>query len=76
MFTEGIALHQIGLHVAGAPQFYISCAQIRVTGGGSGNPGKVSIPGYVSKSDPGLSVNIYYPVPTSYKVSISPPPCV
>ncbi|TFK98093.1 glycosyl hydrolase family 61-domain-containing protein [Pterulicium gracile] len=63
-----LRVEQIGLHVAGAPQWYISCAQINVTGGGSANPPKVSIPGHVSASDPGLSVNIYYPVPTSYKV--------
>ncbi|KAK7046139.1 hypothetical protein VNI00_007142 [Paramarasmius palmivorus] len=63
-----VRIEQIGLHVAGAPQYYISCAQIRVTGGGSANPAKVSIPGYVSASDPGLTVNIYYPEPTSYKV--------
>ncbi|KAF5361301.1 hypothetical protein D9758_010262 [Tetrapyrgos nigripes] len=41
-------IEQIGLHVPGAPQWYISCAQIKVTGGGSANPSKVSIPGYVS----------------------------
>ncbi|EEB93428.1 hypothetical protein MPER_07912, partial [Moniliophthora perniciosa FA553] len=63
-----VRIEQIGLHVAGAPQFYISCAQINITGGGNANPAKVSIPGYVSPSDPGLTVNIYYPVPTSYKV--------
>ncbi|KAJ8487985.1 hypothetical protein ONZ45_g1165 [Pleurotus djamor] len=61
-------IEQIGLHVAGAPQWYISCAQITVTGGGSANPSKVSIPGYVSPSDPGLTVNIYNPVPTAYTV--------
>ncbi|KAF7421201.1 hypothetical protein PC9H_011721 [Pleurotus ostreatus] len=61
-------IEQIGLHVAGAPQWYISCAQINITGGGSANPSKVSIPGYVSPSDPGLTVNIYNPVPTSYVV--------
>ncbi|KAL0570522.1 hypothetical protein V5O48_011431 [Marasmius crinis-equi] len=61
-------IEQIGLHVAGAPQWYISCAQIKITGGGSANPAKVSIPGYVSPSDPGLTVNIYYPEPTSYTV--------
>ncbi|KAJ3562677.1 hypothetical protein NP233_g9429 [Leucocoprinus birnbaumii] len=65
-----IRIEQIALHVAGAPQWYISCAQIRVTGNGSGNPPKVSIPGHVSASDPGLTVNIYYPVPTSYTASI------
>ncbi|KAI3615068.1 glycoside hydrolase family 61 protein [Moniliophthora roreri] len=63
-----VRIEQIGLHVAGAPQFYISCAQINITGGGKANPAKVSIPGYVSASDPGLTVNIYYPIPTSYKV--------
>ncbi|KAF9007111.1 hypothetical protein BDQ17DRAFT_1389202 [Cyathus striatus] len=46
----------IGLHVAGAPQ----C----ITGSGSGNPAKVSIPEYVSPSDPGLTVNTYYPIST------------
>ncbi|KAF8605666.1 hypothetical protein BDV93DRAFT_554527 [Ceratobasidium sp. AG-I] len=63
-----LRIEQIGLHVAGAPQFYISCAQLKVTGGGSANPSKVSIPGYVSATDPGLTVNIYYPVPTAYTV--------
>ncbi|KAF8055221.1 glycosyl hydrolase family 61-domain-containing protein [Lyophyllum atratum] len=63
-----LRIEQIGLHVAGAPQWYISCAQIKVTGGGSGNSVKVSLPGYVSATDPGLTVNIYYPIPTSYKV--------
>ena len=50
-----LRIEQIGLHVAGAPQFYISCAQLKVTGGGSANPSKVSIPGYVSATDPGLT---------------------
>ncbi|CAE6433032.1 Cellulose-growth-specific protein [Rhizoctonia solani AG-1 IB] len=63
-----LRIEQIGLHVAGAPQYYISCAQVSVTGGGSANPTKVSIPGYVSKDDPSLTVNIWYPTPTAYKV--------
>ncbi|KAG6918733.1 hypothetical protein DXG01_012218 [Tephrocybe rancida] len=63
-----LRIESIGLHVAGAPQYYISCAQIKVTGGGSGNPSKVSIPGYVTPDDPSLTVNIYYPIPTSYTV--------
>ncbi|KAG5651057.1 hypothetical protein H0H81_010039 [Sphagnurus paluster] len=63
-----VRIEVIGLHVAGAPQWYISCAQIKITGGGSGNPAKVSIPGYVSANDAGLTVNIYNPVPASYKV--------
>ncbi|KDQ20796.1 glycoside hydrolase family 61 protein [Botryobasidium botryosum FD-172 SS1] len=63
-----LRIEHIALHSAGSPQFYVSCAQLNITGGGSANPAKVSIPGYVSASDPGLTVNIYYPIPTSYKV--------
>ena len=55
--------------MVGAPQWYISCAQIRVASSGSANPSKVFIPGYVQSDDPGLTVNIYYPVPTTYTVS-------
>jgi hypothetical protein len=47
---------QIGLHVAGAPQWYISCAQLKITGSGTAKPSMVSIPGTVySDSDPGLT---------------------
>ncbi|KAH7091900.1 glycosyl hydrolase family 61-domain-containing protein [Auriculariales sp. MPI-PUGE-AT-0066] len=61
-------VEQIGLHVAGKPQWYISCAQITVTGGGSASPSKVSMPPY-SASDAGLTVNIYsYPAPSPYVV--------
>ena len=41
---------------------------IQITGGGSASPSKVSIPGYVSPNDPGLTVDIYDPVPTAYTV--------
>ncbi|AEO71030.1 bd4747a7-1240-49b0-bde6-b62f5255f82d [Thermothielavioides terrestris] len=62
---------QIGLHVAqsvGGAQFYISCAQLSVTGGGSTEPpNKVAFPGAYSATDPGILINIYYPVPTSYQ---------
>jgi len=45
---------------AGIPQFYTECAQLTVTAGGSGTPGPlVSIPGFISASDPGYTVNIY-----------------
>ncbi|KAK3684155.1 glycoside hydrolase [Podospora appendiculata] len=63
----------IGLHVAqssGGAQFYISCAQIGVTGGGNTEPSseyKVSFPGAYKASDPGILININYPIPTSYK---------
>ncbi|KAI0445169.1 endoglucanase II [Xylaria telfairii] len=45
---------------AGIPQFYISCAQIKVTGGsGSANPTHVLIPGAFKATDPGYTANIY-----------------
>ncbi|OAL06131.1 hypothetical protein IQ06DRAFT_313294 [Phaeosphaeriaceae sp. SRC1lsM3a] len=55
---EHIALHQASN--AGGAQFYISCAQLTVTGGGSGTPGPlVSFPGAYSANDPGIKINIY-----------------
>jgi Auxiliary Activity family 9 (formerly GH61) len=62
----------IGLHAAsssGGAQFYISCAQLHVSGGGSNEPAssfKVAFPGAYKASDPGILININYPVPTSY----------
>src|SRR5690606_34410032 len=61
----------IALHVAGSPggaQHYVSCFQLKVTGGGSANPSGVSFPGAYSASDPGILFNLYgsytsYPVP-------------
>lgn len=35
------------------------CFSLKVTGGGSASPSKVSIPGYVQPDDPGLTVDIY-----------------
>ena len=61
-----LRMEHVGLHSAGAPQFYVSCAQLTVTGGGSANPAKVEIPGYIAPDDPSVTLNIYYPVPTSY----------
>ncbi|GAB1311490.1 hypothetical protein MFIFM68171_01700 [Madurella fahalii] len=58
-----LRIQSLGIHnpyPAGTPQFYISCAQVRVTGGGSGNPGPtVSIPGAFKATDPGYTANIY-----------------
>ncbi|KAK3689890.1 glycoside hydrolase family 61 protein [Podospora appendiculata] len=64
--AEHIGLHSAGS--SGGAQFYISCAQLSVSGGsGSYSPKKlVSFPGAYSASDPGILINIYYPVPTSY----------
>jgi hypothetical protein len=61
-----IRVEHIALHVAqstGGAQFYLSCGQITVTGGGSGTPGPlVAFPGAYSASDPGILIDIYYPV--------------
>ncbi|KAF2007432.1 lytic polysaccharide monooxygenase [Amniculicola lignicola CBS 123094] len=63
-------IEHIGLHSAGSvggAQFYISCAQLKVTGGGSGSPSPlVSFPGAYKATDPGIQINIYYPIPASY----------
>ncbi|OJD38678.1 glycosyl hydrolase family 61 [Diplodia corticola] len=65
-----LRVEHVGLHgaseVAGA-QFYISCAQIKVTGSGSGSPAPtVKIPGVYTGEEPGLKINIYWPIPTNY----------
>ncbi|KAI1465365.1 glycoside hydrolase family 61 protein [Daldinia caldariorum] len=63
--VEHIALHSAGS--TGGAQLYISCGQLTVTGGGSKTPTNlVSFPGAYKATDPGLLINIYYPVPTSY----------
>ena len=58
-----LRFEQLGIHnpyPAGTPQFYIECAQVTVTNGGTGTPGPlVSIPGWVSGTEPGYVVNIY-----------------
>ncbi|KAK6362267.1 hypothetical protein TWF730_005963 [Orbilia blumenaviensis] len=61
---EHIALHSAS-NYPGA-QFYISCAQLKITGGSGGNPPKVSIPGVYSGQEPGIKLNIYYPILNSY----------
>ncbi|PNP79225.1 hypothetical protein FNYG_07301 [Fusarium nygamai] len=58
-----LRIQSLGIHnpwPAGIPQFYISCAQISVTGGGSTVPGnQVKIPGAFKETDPGYTANIY-----------------
>jgi len=62
---EAIALHSASTF--GGAQFYISCGQVNVVNGGSGKPGPlVSIPGVYTGNEPGILLNIYYPIPTSY----------
>ncbi|TFK43938.1 glycoside hydrolase [Crucibulum laeve] len=55
--AEIIALHTASSY-PGA-QFYIGCAQVKITGGGSASPPKIAIPGAYKSSDPGITVNIY-----------------
>ncbi|KAI8634372.1 lytic polysaccharide monooxygenase [Xylariaceae sp. FL1651] len=59
----------IGLHAAsttGGAQFYQGCAQLYVSGSGTKTFSGVSIPGAYKATDPGILINIYYPIPTSY----------
>lgn len=66
-----LRVEHIGLHSAssaGGAQFYLSCAQLSVSGGsGTWSPkNTVSFPGAYTATDPGIMINIYYPIPTSY----------
>ncbi|KAL1730527.1 glycoside hydrolase family 61 protein, partial [Schizophyllum commune] len=61
-----LRMEHIGLHSTGDPQWYISCAQLSVSGGGSASPATVEIPGYIAAGDESIEINIYYPIPTSY----------
>ncbi|KAI2626485.1 glycoside hydrolase family 61 protein [Hypoxylon sp. NC1633] len=56
---EHVALHSAS--AAGGAQFYISCAQVRVSGGSgtAAPPNLVSFPGAYKATDPGLMINIY-----------------
>ncbi|AEO67395.1 a915fc4c-a007-43ad-8b74-a33949b7a2de [Thermothielavioides terrestris] len=55
--AEALALHTAG-QVGGA-QFYMSCYQITVSGGGSASPATVKFPGAYSANDPGIHINIH-----------------
>ncbi|KAF5347817.1 hypothetical protein D9756_010297 [Leucocoprinus leucothites] len=61
-----IRAEQFGLHNPGSPEIFVSCAQIKVTNGGSGSPPKVSIPGYIPDGNESVMLNVYWPVPTDY----------
>jgi hypothetical protein len=56
-------MQHIGIHVpGGAPQFHVSCAQLKVLGGGRDLPSKeqmVRIPGVFRRDDPSFNVNIW-----------------
>lgn len=62
---ESIALH--GAEEAGGAQYYMGCAQIEVTSSSTSTPANlVKIPGLYSETDPGIMIDIYYPIPTNY----------
>ncbi|KAF1979980.1 hypothetical protein BU23DRAFT_637645 [Bimuria novae-zelandiae CBS 107.79] len=65
-----LRIEQLGIHNPGSPpQFYISCAQVKVNGGGAkALEPTVKIPGYVKASDSGYTANIYDPGFKSYVV--------
>ncbi|KAL1860526.1 hypothetical protein Daus18300_009158 [Diaporthe australafricana] len=49
---------------SGGAQFYMTCFQITVTGGGSAAPGTIKLPGAYAASDAGILVDIHAPMST------------
>jgi cellulase len=64
--AEAVALHTAS-QVNGA-QFYISCYQVRVSGGGAASPSGVKFPGAYSATDPGIRVDIWSQDFNSYQI--------
>jgi len=60
--VEIIALHAAESY-PGA-QFYMECAQLAITGGGSTSPATVSFPGAYQSTDPGITIDIYQTLPS------------
>lgn len=64
-----LRVEQVGFNVGGGyplPQWYLSCAQVKITGGGSGTPGPlVEFPGTYKQGQDGLVMTVY-PIPTYY----------
>jgi hypothetical protein len=55
--VEHIALHMA--MQANKAQFYLSCSQVKITGGGSGTPAPLAaLPGAYKSSDPGILVDL------------------
>jgi hypothetical protein len=58
-----LRIEQLAIHnpyPGGTPQFYVECAQVKVTGSGSGKPSPTTkIPGHVKVTDSGYTANIY-----------------
>lgn len=59
----------LAIHTANQPQFYMECAQLTITGGGSGSPGPtVKFPGGYDPNDPSIDIDVYSSTATSYTV--------
>ncbi|KAI1816290.1 glycoside hydrolase family 61 protein [Poronia punctata] len=65
-----LRIQNLAIHNPGAtPQWYISCGQVSVSGGGSTTPSPTAkIPGAFHATDPGYTANIYNPDFKSYTV--------
>ncbi|KAF8473281.1 glycoside hydrolase, partial [Kalaharituber pfeilii] len=64
---ELLALH--ASHEVNGAQFYPMCANLEISGNGDGVPSEtVKFPGAYKSDDPGIFLNIYWPVPTSYVI--------
>lgn len=65
-----LRVQHIGLHSAqqvGGAQFYIGCAQLNIKGSGTLEPSsKVALPGAIAGNDPGVEIDIWWPIPTAY----------
>ncbi|KAH8681544.1 glycosyl hydrolase family 61-domain-containing protein [Xylariales sp. PMI_506] len=65
MRAEHIALH--AAETFEGAQYYMGCAQLTVSGDGAGTPSPTtSIPGQYTGYEPGILIDIYYPIPTNY----------
>ncbi|KEQ86646.1 family 61 glycoside hydrolase, partial [Aureobasidium pullulans EXF-150] len=66
-----LRVEHIGLHSAssfGGAQFYISCAQIEVSGSSTAKPDPtVKIPGVYTGHEDSIELSIYYPIPVNYQ---------
>lgn len=67
--AEALALHTAGQ--AGGAQFYMTCYQISIEGGGNASPATVKFPGAYASGDAGIRVNIHAAI-SSY-VAPGPP---
>ncbi|KAI1158455.1 glycoside hydrolase family 61 protein [Nemania serpens] len=56
-----LRIQNLAIHNPGAtPQWYISCGQVKISGGGSTTPSPTAkIPGAFKATDPGYTANIY-----------------